>query len=412
MAGAGLAGADTIRMQEWPLDSAHFQADRIWDLSRGRGVTVAVIDSGVDAGHPDLVGQVLPGTSFLGDTDDDGRNDSSSDSHGTAIAGIIAGTGKADGGTGMIGLAPGSTILPVKVALGAAVQATALAEGIKYAADHRAQVINVSLGTQTPDPLLRQAVTYALGKGSVIVAAAGNEGNSGNPPLYPAAFPGVVDVTGITDSGAFWPVSESGPQTTLAAPATGIFSTNNQGQYVNAEGTSYATAYVSAAAALVRSAHPGLTPGQVIRRLITTARPTGGKHAHSDQFGFGLLDPLAALQASPSVDGSPANPLLSSYPPGAAPAPHGGPPWKTLAAVGTALAGLAAAGTVLFTRRRRRVHEQNRRKTTASPPAATANGKRRTPQARRSPDKAAASRKAGKSGAGQKRGRPPRTVRR
>ncbi|NUP41922.1 MAG: S8 family serine peptidase, partial [Streptomyces sp.] len=339
------AGAGTVRQAEWPLDASHFQADQIWRLSRGQGVTVAVVDSGVDARHPDLAGRVLPGVSFLGDTDDDGRTDTSTDSHGTAIAGIIAATGKADGGTGMIGLAPESTILPVRVAVGSAVQATALAEGIKYAADHRARVINVSLGMPTPDPLLRQAVTYALDKGAVVVAAAGNEGNSGNPPLYPAAFPGVVAVTGVTQSGAFWPVSESGPQTTLAAPATGIYSANDRGQYVDAEGTSYSAAYVSAAAALLLSARPGLTAGQTVRRLITTARHSGGSRAHSDQFGFGSLDPLAALKAPASADGGRANPLLAPHPPGVA-SPHHGRTWTAVTAAGAGLAAVAAAGAV------------------------------------------------------------------
>lgn len=106
------AAAVVIRQEEWPLDAQHFDADSIWRLTQGQGVTVAVIDSGVDATHPDLAGQVLPGTGFIGDPKDTGQSDISSDSHGTAIAGIIAGTGTAQGGSGMIGLAPAQRSFP------------------------------------------------------------------------------------------------------------------------------------------------------------------------------------------------------------------------------------------------------------------------------------------------------------
>ncbi|POX44926.1 type VII secretion-associated serine protease mycosin [Streptomyces sp. Ru72] len=300
-----------IRQSEWPL--TQFQADKVWHISQGQGITVAVIDSGVDAAHPDLKGQVLQGAGFLGDPGDNGQTDISSDSHGTAIAGIIAGTGKANGGNGMTGLAPKTKVLPVRVTTNGTAEPTALAEGIKYAADHHAQVINISTGTTTPEPLLREAVNYALGKDAVIVASAGNEGQNGNPPMYPAAFPGVIDVTGTDSSGHFWPVSESGPQSTLAAPATDIYSTNDRGQYVKADGTSYAAGYVSAAAALVRSAFPHLTVGQTIRRLISTARRPGGS-GHDDQYGYGLVNPLAAVRSPAAISGSAANPLLSTRP--------------------------------------------------------------------------------------------------
>ncbi|MEU9243754.1 type VII secretion-associated serine protease mycosin [Streptomyces sp. NPDC048385] len=305
------ADAVGIRQSEWPL--TQFQTQKIWHMSQGQGTTVALIDSGVDAAHPDLKGRVLQGTGFLGDPRDNGQTDISGDSHGTAIAGIIAGTGKANGGNGMTGLAPKSQVLPVRVSTDGSAEPTAIAEGIKYAADHHAQVINISIGTTTPDPLLREAVNYALGKDAVVVASAGNEGQNGNPAMYPASFPGVIDVTGTDSSGHFWPVSESGPRSTLAAPATDIYSANDRGQYVKANGTSYAAGYVSAAAALVRSAFPHLSAGQTIRRLISTARRPGGS-GHDDQYGYGLIDPLAALRAPAAVNGTAANPLLSASP--------------------------------------------------------------------------------------------------
>ncbi|MEU4302910.1 type VII secretion-associated serine protease mycosin [Kitasatospora aureofaciens] len=305
VAGTPVSHADSIRSSEWPLDAEHFKADRVWEISRGAGTTVAVVDSGVSASHPDLAGQVLPGASLIGDGDD-GRTDTSGESHGTAIAGIIAGTGGPAPGGGMTGLAPDAKILPVRVSTGPQVSAAMVARGIVWAADHGAGVINVSLGAPEPDPLLKQAVTYAMGKDAVVVASAGNEGDQGNPPMYPAAFPGVVSVSGVDETGSFWNASESGRGIVVAAPAAEIYSTNNQGRYVKADGTSYAAAYVSATAALIRSAHPDLTAGQVIRRLITT---TVERKSHPDpKLGFGRIDPISALSATD--DGNPGNPLL------------------------------------------------------------------------------------------------------
>ncbi|MFB8183275.1 type VII secretion-associated serine protease mycosin [Streptomyces sp. NPDC055966] len=356
---ASPAAAVVIRQAEWPLDAQHYQAPQIWHLSQGQGVTVAVIDSGVDAAHPDLTGQVLPGTGFLGDRTDNGQTDISADSHGTAIAGIIAGTGAANSGSGMIGLAPKAKILPVRIATQGAVEPAALAEGVKYAADHHAQVINISLATPTPDPVLRQAIDYALGKDAVVVAAAGNSGQSGNPAMYPAAFPGVIDVSGIDAAGQFWPMSESGPRTTIAAPATNIYSANNRGQYVNAEGTSYAAAYVSAAAALVRSAFPHLSAGRTIQRLISTAQHPKGHDGPDNQYGYGSLDPLAALGTHAVASGS-ANPLL-----GPRPRPGGtgiGLGTITVFAAVTALVLAAATSAMLILRRsQRRSPRQNNR---------------------------------------------------
>ncbi|WP_441246620.1 type VII secretion-associated serine protease mycosin [Kitasatospora sp. McL0602] len=292
---------------EWPLDQQHFRADDIWAISRGAGVTVAVVDSGVAASHPDLAGRVLPGTSLLGDGAD-GRADTSGDSHGTAIAGIIAGSGAAGAAAGMTGLAPEARILPVRVAEDAKVAPSAVAQGITWAVDHGAQVVNVSIGAAQPDPMLRQAVAYAIRKDVIVVASAGNQGEQGNPPQYPAAFPGVISVSGIDRNGKFWGPSESGAGVTLAAPASEIYSTNDQDAYVNADGTSYAAAYVSAAAALVRAHFPQLSAGQVIRRLTETA---SNHHQQRDaHLGYGIVNPLAALSSPVAPGTDRANPLL------------------------------------------------------------------------------------------------------
>ncbi len=357
---------------QWPLDASHFQAERIWALSKGAGVTVAVVDSGVEAAHPDLAGQVLPGTSLLGDGAD-GRTDTSSDSHGTAIAALIAGTGASSHGKGITGLAPAAKILPVRVTTTSEVTPSLLAQGITWAADHGAQVINVSMGEPDPDPLLKQAVDYAMSKNAVVVASAGNDGQSGNEIMYPAGFPGVVAVSGTDQNNAFWPTSESGPDITVAAPASQIASASDTGQYVEADGTSYAAGYVSAAFALIRSRYPSLTAGQAIRRLIATT----GQHANapSAEMGYGEIDPLAALTSDISA-GASTNPLLAPRP--ATPSPSGTTITWTIAAGILAAILLGLTGWLLVRRNSTGPTRKAPARTTAAPPRPPASGNRRT----------------------------------
>ncbi|WP_217547069.1 type VII secretion-associated serine protease mycosin [Streptomyces sp. GbtcB6] len=352
-AAARQSAAPTPLSSEWPLDAQHFDASRIWRLSQGAGVTVAVVDTGVNARHPDLAGRVLPGTDVTGQAAD-GRVDVSSESHGTSVAGVIAGSGGT--GKGMAGLAPRATVLPVRVSGNEAADPLALARGIVYAADHGAAVINISMVTTDPDPQIRDAVAYARRHDIIVVAAAGNSGRAGNPVTYPAAFPGVVAVSGTTRDGGFWATGESGSYIALAAPAVDIFSTRNSGGYLTKDGTSYSAPYVSAAAALLRAAYPSESAGQIIARLIGTAdRPGGGSHAGSgrdDRFGYGIVDPLKALGA-PAPDSS-ANPLLTASgndAPKAADA-TGGTSGATVAVI-SAVAGVTAAGAGGFLVRRR-----------------------------------------------------------
>lgn len=293
----------------WQLDARHLNADEAWKLSQGESVAVAVIDSGVAADHPDLQGQVLPGTGFVGAQDDRGTTDASTDSHGTAIAGLIAGTNSASGGTGVQGLAPKAKILPVRVTFDAGSEPGTIAQGIVWAADNGARVINISLGLADPDPALRAAVEYALSRDSVVVASAGNTGHQANEPMYPASFPGVISVTGTDENNNSWKFSQHGKRSGIAAPSTDIYSSNNKGQYVRAEGTSYGTAYVSAAAALVRGRYPHLTAAQVVRQLVDTATPKGDR-PHDERYGYGLLDPVAALTEQPDTSRA-NNPLIA-----------------------------------------------------------------------------------------------------
>ncbi|MFE4963397.1 type VII secretion-associated serine protease mycosin [Streptomyces sp. NPDC056660] len=345
------SAAPTPLGSEWPLDAKHFDASRIWRLSQGAGVTVAVVDTGVNARHPDLAGRVLPGTDVTGQAAD-GRVDVSSESHGTSVAGVIVGSGGS--GRGMAGLAPRATVLPVRVSAEEAADPLALAKGIVYAADHGASVINISMVTTAADPQIRDAVAYARRHDIVVVAAAGNSGRAGDPVTYPAAFPGVVAVSGTTRDGGSWAAGESGSYIALAAPAVDIYSTRNSGGYLTKDGTSYSAPYVSAAAALLRAAYPSESAGQIIARLIGTAdRPDGGS-GRDDRFGYGIVDPLKALGAPAPAAGADPLPTATGHGAPKAADTTGGVPGGTVAVIGAAAGVIAVGAGGLLVRRRSR----------------------------------------------------------
>ncbi|MEU0833977.1 type VII secretion-associated serine protease mycosin [Streptomyces sp. NPDC005969] len=300
------ARADTIRPQQWGLQALH--TDRAWQTTRGKGITVAVVDTGVDGSLPDLAGQVLPGKDMIGFGA--GRGDRSWARHGTAMAGIIAGHGHGVGrGDGVLGIAPEAKILPVRVILEASdpsrakareSRSTALADGIRWAADHGADVINLSLGDDSesahPDGGEDAAIQYALKKGAVVVASAGNGGEKGDHISYPAAYPGVIAVAAVDRYGTHAAFSTRRWYATVSAPGVDIVVPSPDRHYYMEWGTSAASAFVSGAVALVRAAHPGLSPAQVKKLLVDTARdsPEGGR---DDSRGYGIVDPAAAIKA-------------------------------------------------------------------------------------------------------------------
>lgn len=321
------AAAIDVRAGQWQLDA--LKIDQAHRIARGSGVTVAVVDSGVDATHRDLSGQILSGTAMgaARGGSNDGHGDT--DGHGTEMAGDIA--AKGGGRDHALGIAPGAKILPVKVTTGGTGDPADIAAGVRWATKHGATVINVSLSADGTAPSgLVAAMKYAMRHGSVVVAGAGNGSNGQFDVGYPANIPGVVAVSGTTRSGQFWNGSVSGPEVALAAPADGVVSTGSSAAgsrtgYMKDEGTSDAAAFVSGAAALVWSKYPDLTAPQVIERLIATA-DDAGPSGRDDQYGFGRLDVVNALTADdvPQVS---KNPLLAGGGGDSASTPTGG---KTL----------------------------------------------------------------------------------
>ncbi|MEU0336362.1 type VII secretion-associated serine protease mycosin [Streptomyces sp. NPDC006193] len=301
------ARADGIRAQQWGLSALHL--NEAWRTTQGRGVTVAVLDTGVEAGHPDLAGNVLPAKDMIGFGA--GPGDRTWARHGTAMAGIIAGHGHGPGNAdGVMGVAPEARILPVRVILedgdpargkARTTRGNALADGIRWAADHGADVINLSLGDDSdsahPEPGEDEAVQYALRKGVVVVASAGNGGDKGDHVSYPAAYPGVIAATAVDRYGTRAPFSTRRWYAAVSAPGVDVVIADPDHRYYEGWGTSAASAFVSGAAALIRSAHPGLAPAQIKKLLEDTASnaPVGGR---DDSRGFGMIDPAAALEAA------------------------------------------------------------------------------------------------------------------
>ncbi|MGW3496756.1 type VII secretion-associated serine protease mycosin [Streptomyces sp. NPDC001020] len=305
------AHADGIRAQEWALDALHAQA--AWRTTEGSGITVAVLDTGVDATHPDLAGNVLDGKDMVGFGAR--RGDRPWARHGTSMAGIIAGHGHGIGNAdGVMGIAPKAKILPVRVILedgdparrkARTIRGNALARGIRWATDHGADVINLSLGDDSesahPEAAEDEAVQYALKKGAVVVASAGNGGEKGDHISYPAAYPGVIAATAVDRYGTRASFSTRRWYATVSAPGVNVVIADPDRKYYDGWGTSAASAFVSGAVALVKAAHPGLSPAQIKQLLEKTARnaPTGGR---DDSRGFGFIDPAAAIKAAAQLE--------------------------------------------------------------------------------------------------------------
>ena len=311
-----------IGAPEWWFDS--WKVNTLWAAGAdGRGITVAVIDTGVQASVPELAGRVLPGADLIGNGSD-GRIDYDTDgfSHGTAMASIIVAR---SGRAGIEGLAPGALVLPVSVPLRGVVRtgkptANATSVAIDYAADHGARIINLSLGgirdqaDDGPDPCpssVQAAVLHALTKGALVVAASGNSGGDGSPVEEPGVCLGVVSVGAVDQQLNVLPFSSRHPYLTVSAPGDSIPSLSRDSAYVG-EGTSQATAMTSAALALIWSKYPAETNRQVLTRLLSTATDRGPAGRDS-AYGIGVINPAAAIAAKPAAAAS--NPVFDGVQP-------------------------------------------------------------------------------------------------
>ncbi|WP_127504269.1 S8 family serine peptidase [Actinoplanes solisilvae] len=340
-------GTDTMRSRQW--DFTKIRVADAWTKSTGAGVVVAVLDTGVDAKHPDLAANTLSGYDAIANkagvsTDPNG--------HGTHVAGTIAAvTGN---NVGISAVAPGVKILPVRVlnAKGSGFMSDT-AEGIIWATDRGAKVINMSLGSSSQTKAVTSAITYARGKGVVVVAASGNDRAKGSPANYPAADAGVIGV-GATDSAdKIGTYSTAGSYVDVSAPGTGILSTyptalGGKTGYASMNGTSMATPHVAAVAALLKAYQTALTPDQVQSALERSAVDLGAKGRDND-FGYGRIDAVAALQAvtpvtSPATT-SPTTPATTSP---ATTAPAAPKPTTTAPATSPTIKITAAATDVVY----------------------------------------------------------------
>ena len=270
---------------------------QLWRSATGKGVTVAVIDTGVGDTNPQLRGAVTAGPDYLPGRSGNSLTDP--DGHGTMVAGIIA--ARPSGATGFVGLAPEAHILSIRQndTQGDGTPDT-LAEAVDAAVAAHVGVVNISQDVTengrpapvAPDSPLARAVARAVAAGVVVVAAAGNEGLP--LPTYPAALPGVLGV-GASDRNDERDAdfSETGSSVDVAAPGADVVSTVPGGGQCVDSGTSFAAPYAAAVAALLRQLHPGWTPAQVVARIEQTAQRTGP--GRNDFVGWGVVDPLAAV---------------------------------------------------------------------------------------------------------------------
>lgn len=303
---------DPVRASEYWLDGAGIRD--AWKTTRGEGVTIAIIDTGIGK-VPSVFGDaVVDGTDVSGSGTPDGRTPVGAvdGDHGSWVASLAAGRGKADG-TGMIGVAPEAKLLSVSVGFGAAAAVPfveQVADGVRWAVDQGADIINMSFTTNTLDwdKSWDDAFLYAYEHDVVVVVAAGNRGSGTDVIGAPATIPGVLTVGGVDQTGtASVEASTQGITIGISAPSEGLLGVSADGELSLWRGTSGASPIVAGVAALIRSAFPDMDAANVINRIIKTALPVPGVSDLPDPlYGYGLLNASAAVTASvPTVDANP-----------------------------------------------------------------------------------------------------------
>jgi type VII secretion-associated serine protease mycosin len=282
--------ADGVQSQQWYLDG--MRASEMWKVTTGKGVKVAVVDSGVNPNTPSLKGQVLT-DEVKGAVGYHATKDYVG--HGTTLAEMIAGTGA---GGGIKGIAPGAKIVPYRISLAKLKDKAERAKtpepaaAVRAAADTDVKIINMSFGDDYVDPDLEEAIKYAQSKGKLMFASVGNDAKKKNYIGYPAAYDGVVGVAALDKAGNVGKFSEHGSYVDLAAPGLNLpywCDTSFTSYCSHAEGTSFSAAYASASAALIWSAHPDWSANQVLRVLIDTAGRKWPKDRPSVYLGYGVV---------------------------------------------------------------------------------------------------------------------------
>jgi Subtilase family len=310
------ARADAVRDSEmWVLDALNVQP--AWAITKGQGVTVAVIDSGVNGDVSDLTGAVIQGPDLTGVHTP--PSDPNWGVHGTWMASLIAGHGHDGGDSGIIGVAPQSKVLSIRVITdkgdpnfeayehqSVSQSQGELASAIRYAVTAHAAVISMSLGYSLQSLVVRAALQDAYDHNVVVVASAGNSGAEaavrpgGQAPYsFPADYPGVLAVGALTEGGQPADYSSSNLSVQVAAPGSSVPAQGRDGRYWIVTGTSPACALTAGVVALIKAKYPGLSDAQVIRSITSSttpsSRPAGG---YDDQVGFGEVNAAAALSAA------------------------------------------------------------------------------------------------------------------
>jgi len=351
---AAPAAADAVRDRQWYLSD--LDIGKVQQISQGAGVTVALIDTGVDAKHRDLLGSVLPGHNTEHGTWNDSTGREDLDGHGTNMAGIIAGRGHGTG-DGILGIAPAAKILPISAPVQGRRSNSFMTEAIDFAIDHHVGVINMSFGSPG-DEAMHNAIRKAQAADIVLVGAAGNRDQPGD---YPGKYPEVLTVGAYGENHKIASFSVTGPHVDIAAPGDRIVTTGiGPTGYDMTNGTSEATAVVSGAAALIRAKYPRLSAAEVVHRLTATA-DDAGPPGRDDTYGYGRLNLLRALTAKVAPLPATSTPVGSNSAAPGAPAPTdaGALPKPASALLlaeivaGLLLAGAIVVAIVLLLRRRR-----------------------------------------------------------
>ena len=276
---------DPYYTSEWHLQK--IGASTAWNTSIGYGVTVAILDSGIDSTHPDLVGQLVPGWNFY----DNNSNTADVYGHGTMVAGVVAAVG--GNSLGVVGISFGSKLMPIRVTdTSGYAYISDLANGLTWAADHGARVANMSFAVQAYSTVIG-AAQYFMNKGGVVMNSAGNSGSLDTTPASGALVS--VSATTSSDTNASW--STYGPYVDVAAPGVGIWTTTMGGGYASVSGTSFSSPLTAGVAALMMAANPKLVPSQIVGMLESTAVDLGTP-GYDDHYGYGRVDAAAAVAAA------------------------------------------------------------------------------------------------------------------